>query len=99
MTTIRIEVAFALPDRQCVLPLEVAAGTTLYQAVLQSGIAARFPGVIDLDAMAMGVFGKLEKDPQARVLADGDRVEIYRPLTVDPKDARRARAAKKRAGK
>lgn len=99
MTTIRIEVAFALPDRQCVLPLEVAAGTTLYRAVLQSGIAAQFPGVIDLDAMAMGVFGKLEKNPQARVLADGDRVEIYRPLTVDPKEARRARAAKKRAGK
>lgn len=99
MTTIRIEVAFALSDRQCVLPLEVAAGTTLYQAALQSGIAARFPGAIDLDALAMGVFGKLEKNPHTRVLADGDRVEIYRPLTVDPKEARRARAAKKRAGK
>lgn len=96
MASIRIEVVFALPDRQCVLPLEVAAGTTLHEAVLQSGIAARFPGMIDPDTMSVGVFGKIEKSPRSRLLADGDRVEIYRPLTVDPKEARRARAARKR---
>lgn len=90
--TIRIEVVFATPERQELLVLECEAGITLQEAILRSGICGRFPGEIDLQHMPVGVFGKIEKNPAARVLADGDRVEIYRPLAADPKEARRARA-------
>lgn len=98
-TAIRIEVVFAQADRQIVLPLAVPAGTTLYEAVLRSGIAGHFPpGTIDPAQAAMGVFGRLEKNPRTRVLEDGDRIEIYRPLTVDPNGARLVRAKKSKRG-
>ncbi|MFZ5723807.1 MAG: RnfH family protein [Pseudomonadota bacterium] len=98
MTIIRVEVVFALPERQVIVALELPAGATLYEAVLRSGLAAQFPGQIDPETTPAGVFGKLEKQPRQRVLADGDRVEIYRPLTIDPKDARRARARRRSGG-
>ena len=90
---ISVEVAYALPDRQRILALDVPAGTTMLEAAERSGIAGLFEG-IDLASAKMGIFGKVVADPRSRVLADGDRVEIYRPLTVDPKDARKARARK-----
>lgn len=93
-----IEVAYALPDQQMVIPLRVSAGTTMYEAVVQSDIVSHFPG-LDLAHASMGIFGKIEKSPRSRVLADGERVEIYRPLLTDPKEARKARAAKVRAEK
>lgn len=95
MSLIRVEVAFALPHQQKVVALTVPAGTTLQQAVEQSGLLQEFAAEIDATAMVVGVFGKIEKHPQSRVLIDSDRVEIYRPLNVDPKDARRARAKKR----
>ncbi|PKM22457.1 MAG: RnfH family protein, partial [Gammaproteobacteria bacterium HGW-Gammaproteobacteria-14] len=86
-----IEVAYALPDRQKLIALRVAPGTSMYEAVQQSGIAGFFPE-LDIDRVAMGIFGKVEATPKARLLRDGERVEIYRPLLIDPKDNRKARA-------
>jgi putative ubiquitin-RnfH superfamily antitoxin RatB of RatAB toxin-antitoxin module len=96
--TIRVEVAYALPHKQAILPLEVPAGTTVLAAAQQSGITARFEG-IDLDNAKFGIFGSVVAPGQ--VLKDGDRVEIYRPLIADPKEVRKARAARvkeRRAG-
>jgi putative ubiquitin-RnfH superfamily antitoxin RatB of RatAB toxin-antitoxin module len=81
--TMQIEVAFALADAQQVVRLTVPVGTTAEQAVRLSGLNAPAE-------LALGVFSRrIEPD---HVLADGDRVEIYRPLMLDPMDARRRRA-------
>lgn len=90
---LHIEVAYARPERQRVLALEVPAGTSALEAVRLSGIAVEFPE-IDLEQAAVGVFGRV--CPAGEVLREGDRVEIYRPLVADPKEVRRARAAKAR---
>jgi putative ubiquitin-RnfH superfamily antitoxin RatB of RatAB toxin-antitoxin module len=84
-----IEVVYATPAEQVLIALEVPAGTTAGEAVVRSGILQRLP---DLDAarLELGVFGR--GVPAATVLGDGDRVEIYRPLNADPKQARRRRA-------
>lgn len=87
---IRVEVAYARPDEQAVIPVEVEAGTSAREAVARSGILERFPE-IDLDSSKLGIFGKLTKPDT--VLRPGDRVEIYRPLIADPKEVRRRRAA------
>lgn len=89
-TEITVEVAYARPDQQLIIPLKVAPGTTLEQAIEQSGILQRFEE-IDLDKNKLGIFGKLSK--KAAELKDGDRVEIYRPLIADPKEVRRKREA------
>lgn len=88
-----IEVAYALADRQILVRLTLAQGTTVRQAALQSGLGAQFLG-LDLTRSPLGIFGKRVAAPEARVLQDGDRVEIYRPLLADPKEVRRQRAAK-----
>ena len=88
--TIVVEVAYALADEQVIFSLDVAEGSTLQQAVEQSGITKRFPE-IDLEKGKMGVFGKPAK--KDRLLLVGDRVEIYRPLIADPKEVRKQRAA------
>lgn len=88
--SIRVEVAYARPEEQVVIALEVEKGTSVRDAVLRSGILERFPE-IDLDASKIGIFGKLTKPDTA--LRPGDRVEIYRPLLADPKEVRRRRAA------
>lgn len=93
---IRVEVAYALPDRQRLIALEVPVGTTMTEAVQRSGLLVEFPD-INLATAPMGIFGKREVAPASRVLLAGDRVELYRPLPVDPKEARKARAAKARA--
>lgn len=90
---VEVEVAYALPHQQKVISLKVPAQTTVYQAIRLSNITAYFPQ-IDVDNMAVGVFAKLEKSPTTRLVQAGDRIEIYRPLLVDPKEARKARAAK-----
>ena len=91
--TIRVEVAYALKDEQLLMVLEVEEGTTVRQAIERSGILGRVPG-IDLDPERVGVFGKLSRLDTA--LRDGDRVEIYRPLVADPKEARRRRVTRRR---
>lgn len=87
---IRVEVAFATEDEQSILPVEGADGLTAGEAIERSGILKRFPE-IDLAVNKTGVFGKLVKLDQA--LRAEDRVEIYRPLIADPKQARKKRAA------
>ncbi|PVY75962.1 hypothetical protein C8D92_106224 [Tamilnaduibacter salinus] len=94
---VRVEVAYATPERQEIVTLEVAAGTTVYTAATQSGLERVFPE-LDYEQAAMGVFGKVVKRPREQVLRAGDRVEIYRPLKIDPKDARIQRARKKKKG-
>lgn len=94
---IKVEVAYALPDKQMLIPLQVKRGTTMFEAAVQSGIAGKFEG-LDLESAPMGVFGKAERKPRERVLEDGERVEIYRPLIADPKEVRKKRAAAKADG-
>lgn len=88
---IQVEVAYALPDKQAIIALEVAEGTTALEAARQSGVTGRFEG-IDLDNAKLGIFGKVVSPRQ--VLEAGDRVEIYRPLQADPKEVRKERAAR-----
>ena len=94
--TIKVEVAYAKPDTQVILQLDVAEGTTLEQAIKSSGILEKFPE-IDPDNSKVGIFGKIAKPDT--VLRNLDRVEIYRPLIADPKESRRKRAAKKEDNK
>jgi putative ubiquitin-RnfH superfamily antitoxin RatB of RatAB toxin-antitoxin module len=89
--TIRVEVAYALPHKQAILSLDVPPGTTVLAAARQSGITDKFEG-LDLDNAKFGIFGAVVAPTQ--VLAEGDRVEIYRPLVADPKEVRKARAAR-----
>lgn len=95
---IRVEVAYARPERQRIVVLEVRQGCTAFEAVVQSGIAGEFPD-IDPDTADMGIFsrnldGKSLPLPKDYQLKAGDRVEIYRPLLLDPKQARLLRAAR-----
>ena len=85
----RVEIVFALPDRQLLQALEVPENATVAEVVDRSGIARRFPG-IDFDALQAGIWGKPVARDQA--VRDGDRVELYRPLEIDPKEARRLKA-------
>jgi putative ubiquitin-RnfH superfamily antitoxin RatB of RatAB toxin-antitoxin module len=95
---ITIEVAYALPQQQKIISLLVEPGTTALQAVERSGIQNYFPD-IDMANLKLGIFGqslgnKGEATAASYSLHQGDRVEIYRPLICDPKDARRKRAEK-----
>lgn len=94
MADIQVEVVFARPDQSWCIPVTLPVGSTIADAINQSGLLARCPE-IDLRHNQVGVFSQL-RDLADR-LEDGDRIEIYRPLQVDPKEARRRRA-QKRAG-
>ena len=87
---IHVEVAYALPDEQVILVVTAMPGITVEGAVRESGVLERYPE-IDLASAKVGIFGKLSKLDVA--LQDGDRVEIYRKLIADPKEARKKRAA------
>ncbi len=95
---IEVEVAFALPDEQKIITLQVEDGCSAYDAVIKSGIIELFPQ-IDPDTTPMGIFGKGIRNPKDAVMTAGQRVEIYRPLIADPKEARAKRAAKMKAQK
>lgn len=95
---IRVEVAYALPDKQKIIEVLVQPGTTAYTAVCKSKITDYFLG-LDIETAKMGIFGqtlgtKGLKGPKEHVLAADERVEIYRPLISDPKEVRRKRAEK-----
>ncbi|HYX63495.1 MAG TPA: RnfH family protein [Burkholderiales bacterium] len=94
----RIEVVYALPDGHHIVELDLAAGATAADAVKASGIAARHR---EIDLSRLGIFGRRVAGDTR--LAEGDRVEIYRPLALDPKEARRERArrsgARRRSGR
>ncbi len=86
----KVEVAYARPDKQVIKELMVSTDCTLEMAIQASGILDEFPE-INLDTSKVGVFGKLSK--KTLNLKPGDRVEIYRPLIADPKEVRRKREA------
>ena len=85
-----VEVAYALPKEQIIIPVKISDGATAEEAIKASGILGKFPD-INLEENKIGIFGKLSKLDAA--LRDLDRVEIYRPLIADPKEVRRQRAA------
>jgi putative ubiquitin-RnfH superfamily antitoxin RatB of RatAB toxin-antitoxin module len=87
--TIIVEVVYALPAHQTVRRLQVRADSTVREAIEQSGVLERHPE-IDLAHAAVGIHGR--RLPLDTALRAEDRVEIYRPLTADPKEARRRRA-------
>lgn len=82
--SIQVEVAYAAPDQQWLVALDVPPGTTAAEAIRLSGILEENPG---LDTSSVGIFG--EHVEPARPLEAGDRVEIYRPLAADPREVRR----------
>lgn len=96
--SIAVEVVYALADKQKLLRLSVPRGTSMREAAERSGIAGWFPG-LDLATAPMGIFGKAVPRPEERVLEEGERVEIYRPLIADPKEVRKQRAARMAKGK
>jgi putative ubiquitin-RnfH superfamily antitoxin RatB of RatAB toxin-antitoxin module len=90
--TLQVRVIYAAaPSRQIVRDLRVPAGATVADAIRLSGIG-ELAGLADAGSQSLGIFGR-RVDP-ATPLHDGDRVEIYRPLLLDPKEARRRRAAR-----
>jgi len=85
-----VEVAYALPKEQLIIPIKVTEGITAEQAIKSSGMMAKYPE-IDLAVNKIGIFGKLTRlDSLLRHL---DRVEIYRALIADPKEVRKQRIA------
>ncbi|WP_302140278.1 RnfH family protein [Halomonas alkalicola] len=98
MAEIAVEVAFALPGHQAVVALSVPLGTTASEAVVLADLPGRFPELPaeTFEQPDLGIFGRRLREPASHRLRAGDRVELYRPLTIDPKQARLARAAEKR---
>ncbi|AUD79455.1 RnfH family protein [Kangiella profundi] len=88
---IKVEVCYALPEKQTLLSLEVNSGDTIESIIQQSGILELYPE-IDLAENKVGIFSKLAK--LTDTLHAGDRIEIYRPLIGDPKEVRKQRAQK-----
>jgi putative ubiquitin-RnfH superfamily antitoxin RatB of RatAB toxin-antitoxin module len=86
---IAVEVAYAEPQRQFLRRVELQDGATVADAILASGIQREF--AVDVSALAVGIWSR--PVDRERRLRDGDRVELYRPLQVDPKESRRRRAA------
>jgi putative ubiquitin-RnfH superfamily antitoxin RatB of RatAB toxin-antitoxin module len=83
---LKIEVVFATPQRQRLMMLEVEAGTSVEEAIVLSGIAAKFDAE-NLADLPVGVWGReVSRD---YLLKNGDRVEIYRSLLIEPREARR----------
>ncbi|MCF7521444.1 RnfH family protein [Neisseria sp. ZJ106] len=89
---LEIEIVYGLPDRQVLLTVQAAEGTTVRQAVIASGIDRHFDG-IDVHTVPLGIFGKKVKDDTP--VRANDRIELYRPLLIDPKEARRRRVLEK----
>ena len=84
-----VEVVLATPERQVLLTVNVEAGASVADVVASSGIESHFPGRAVAN-MAVGIWGKpVSWD---RPVDAGDRVELYRPLEIDPREARRQRA-------
>jgi len=87
---IDVEVAYALPDEQILLLIQVQKGAEIKEVITQSKILEDYPE-LELDKLDVGIFGKMVKLNQK--VRDRDRIEIYRPLIADPKEVRKRRAA------
>tara|TARA_R110002072_G_C7976868_1_gene535606 strand:- start:17998 stop:18282 length:285 start_codon:yes stop_codon:yes gene_type:complete len=90
---IKVEVAYATPALQKIVVVQVPVGVSIFDVACESGIEQFFPE-IDFEKIDMGVFGKVVKKPKEQKIREGERVELYRPLIIDPKQARLNRAAK-----
>ncbi|WP_019555951.1 RnfH family protein [Thiomicrorhabdus arctica] len=88
---IQIEVAYALPEEQFLFTEEIAQGSTVAQALADSKLLKEFP---NLNIDKVGIFAKLVDSNT--ILRPGDRIEVYRPLKVDPRDRRREKVEKER---
>lgn len=92
---IQVDICYALPEVQCYQTCTIAVGTSaqgLFDKILPE-LCQQFPALTH-DTLSLGIFSRLLDDPNAYILQDGDRLEIYRPLIIDPKEARRQRADK-----
>lgn len=89
----RVSVVYALPDKQVLVELEVAPDTTVEAAVAKSGLSRQFPDIA-ARPLACAIYGRAV--PITSVVASGDRIEILRPLLIDPKESRRQAAARSR---
>ena len=89
---LEIEVVYALPCRQFLRRLKAPSGSTVREAIVQSGVLSKFPE-IELESVKVGIFSR--PVGLGYLLNSGDRVEIYRPLILSPTDARRLRAERK----
>jgi uncharacterized protein len=90
----KVEVVYAFPDTVDAVTVKLAQGASLREAIAASGMLERHPE-IDLARQPVGVHGEVR--PVGSAAVDGDRIEIYRPLAFDPKEARRQRAKKQKA--
>lgn len=97
---ITVEVAYALPHKQRLVAIEVRTGTTARQAVALADLPSLFPELpsTTFDQATLGIFGKALRQPDKETLRAGDRVEVYRPLQIDPKAARLERAKRQATG-
>ncbi|MCW8090228.1 RnfH family protein [Alteromonas sp. ASW11-130] len=91
MSMIKVEVAYALPDRQSIVEVSIAKGATVEEVIKLSNIQTLYPE-IDLNQQKIGVWSRVAKLQDE--VKDGDRIEIYRPLIADPKEVRKRRAEK-----
>jgi putative ubiquitin-RnfH superfamily antitoxin RatB of RatAB toxin-antitoxin module len=93
---VKVLLAVALPDRQALIELQLAEGSTVAQAIVAGNLGTRFAG-LDVSAMRTGVWSRA--CARETVLREGDRVELYRPLVADAKQMRRERAKDKGPGR
>lgn len=89
--TLTVEVAYATPEQQYLFEVAVPQGCTATEAIRRSGLLEKVPSLQDA-TLKVGVFSQLIKNPQNHPIKEGDRLEVYRPLLIDPKQARRQRA-------
>jgi len=90
---LQVEVVYAAPKQQLLCRLNMPDGSNARQAALASKLSDKFPE-LNLSNCVLGIFGKRLLSAEAYLLQEGERVEIYRPLLIDPKEIRRKRAAK-----
>lgn len=90
---IPVSVVYALPDTQIVVNVKMAPGSTVEDAVRESSLPRRF-AEINTRPLACAIYGRLV--PLTQTVRPGDRIEILRPLQIDPKESRRAAAARAR---
>ena len=92
----QIWIVYCAVDQQYSIHIPFQQGMTALQALKASGLAEQ---VTLPEPLALGVFGLRIKDPATHILHAGDRLEVYRPLTMNPKDVRRRRAEKHPVGR
>ena len=86
MSDFAVEIVFALPERQLLETVLVTAGETVLDVVAKSGLREAFPEY-EIDGLTLGIWGREAQRDQ--VVKEDDRIEIYRPLQLDPREARR----------